>query len=56
MEEPGGLQSMGSQRLRHDLATKQEQQQITTTKIAINRPQPTKTKENYKKRKLLVSL
>ena len=54
-EEPDGLQSMGSQRLRHDLATKQEQQQITTTKIAINRPQPTKTKENYKKRKLLVS-
>ena len=23
-EEPGGLQSMGSQRVRHDLATKQE--------------------------------
>ena len=35
-EELGGLQSMESQRLRHDLATKQqEQQQITTTKIAI---------------------
>ena len=26
-EEPGGLQSMGSQRVGHDLATKQEQQQ-----------------------------
>ena len=26
MEEPGGLQSMGSQRVRHDLATKQQQQ------------------------------
>ena len=25
-EEPDGLQSMGSQRIRHDLATKQEQQ------------------------------
>ena len=25
MEEPGGLQSMGSQRVRHDLATKQPQ-------------------------------
>ena len=24
-EEPGGLQSMGSQRIRHDLATKQQQ-------------------------------
>ena len=24
MEEPGGLQSMGSQRVRHDLATKQQ--------------------------------
>ena len=25
-EEPGGLQSMGSQRVRHNLATKQKQQ------------------------------
>ena len=25
-EEPGGLQSMGSQRVRHDLATEQRQQ------------------------------
>ena len=25
-EEPGGLQSMGSQRVRHDLATKQQPQ------------------------------
>ena len=25
-EEPGGLQSMGSQRVRHHLATKQQQQ------------------------------
>ena len=24
-DEPGGLQSMGSQRVRHDLATKQQQ-------------------------------
>ena len=24
-EDPGGLQSMGSQRVRHDLATKQQQ-------------------------------
>ena len=27
-EEPGGLQSMGLQRVRHDLVTKQQQQQI----------------------------
>ena len=27
-EEPEGLQSMGSQRVRHNLATKQQQQQI----------------------------
>ena len=26
IEEPGGLQSMGSQRIRHDLVTKQQQQ------------------------------
>ena len=26
-EEPGGLQSMGSQRVRNNLATKQQQQQ-----------------------------
>ena len=26
-EEPGGLQSLGSQRVRYDLATKQNQQQ-----------------------------
>ena len=26
MEEPGGLQSMGSQRVLHDLETKQQQQ------------------------------
>ena len=25
-EEPGGLQSMGSQRVRHDLATEQQQE------------------------------
>ena len=25
-EDPSGLQSMGSQRVRHDLATKQQQQ------------------------------
>ena len=27
-EESGGLQSMGSQRVRHDLATQQQQQNI----------------------------
>ena len=27
-EEPGGLQSMSSQRVRHDLVTTQQQQQI----------------------------
>ena len=29
-EEPGGLQSMGSQRVRHDSVTKQQQQQVLT--------------------------
>ena len=29
-EEPGGLQSMGSQRVGHDLATKQQRQQQKT--------------------------
>ena len=28
-EEPGGLQSMGLQRVRHDLASKQQQQKCT---------------------------
>ena len=28
MEEPGGLQSVGSQRVRHDLATKQQWTQL----------------------------
>ena len=32
-EEPGGLQSMGSQRVRHNLATKQQQ----NLKYAINK-------------------
>ena len=27
-EKPGGLQSMGSQRVTHDLATKQQKQQL----------------------------
>ena len=35
-EEPGGLQSMGSQRVRHDLVTTQQQQQI----IPISRGLP----------------
>ena len=29
MEEPGGLQSMGSQRVGHDLVTKQQQQRAS---------------------------
>ena len=28
-EEPGGLQSMGLQRVGHDLVTKQQQQHVT---------------------------
>ena len=32
-EEPGGLESMGSQRVRNDLETKQQQQQHTHTHI-----------------------
>ena len=28
VEEPGGLQSMGLQRVRHDLVTKQNQQHV----------------------------
>ena len=31
-EEPGGLQSMGSQRVRHNLATKQQQLQLMNDK------------------------
>ena len=35
-EEPGGLQSMGSQRVRHNLATKQQQlQRIDKTEISL---------------------
>ena len=30
-EEPGGLQSMGSQRVRHDLVTQQQHSDSTTT-------------------------
>ena len=32
-EEPGGLQSMGSQKGRHDLATKQQEQLTDSTSI-----------------------
>ena len=37
-QEPGGLQSKGSQRVRHDLETKQQQQQNywSSPKIKIN--------------------
>ena len=34
-EKPGGLQSMGSRRTGHDLATKQQQQQIYNIKLTI---------------------
>ena len=34
-EEPGGLQSMGSQRVGRDLATKQQQQQQGTGEFRI---------------------
>ena len=34
-EEPGGLQSTGSQRARHDLVTKQQQLQQQTTHIQV---------------------
>ena len=33
MEEPGGLQSMGSQRVGHDLATEQEQTDLSSKRI-----------------------
>ena len=32
-EEPGGLQSMGSQRVRHDLATKQQLSALEITQV-----------------------
>ena len=32
-EEPGGLQSMGSQRVGHDLATEQQQQEYLNPRI-----------------------
>ena len=35
-EEPGGLQSMGSQRVRYDLVTNQQQSLYTTNQIFIN--------------------
>ena len=34
-EEPGGLQSMSSQRARHDLATKQQQQFPITSFLSL---------------------
>ena len=34
-EEPGGLQFMGSQRVGHDLVTKQKQQPLYSTEIPI---------------------
>ena len=34
-EEPDGLQSMGSQRARHDLATKQQQQFRITSFLSL---------------------
>ena len=34
-EEPGGLQSMVSQRARHDLATKEQLQRIDKTEISL---------------------
>ena len=34
-EEPGGLQSMGSQRVGHDLATKQQQQQQKYCSLSV---------------------
>ena len=33
IEEPGGLQSTGSQKLRHDLVTKQQQQRSKDTAL-----------------------
>ena len=35
-EEPGGLQSMGSQRVGHDLATEQQQMQIWQEKDELS--------------------
>ena len=35
MEEPGGLQSMGSLRVRHDLATKQEQKSMYYINVTL---------------------
>ena len=35
-EKPGGLQSMGSQRVRHGLVTKQQQQQYSTVYMYHN--------------------
>ena len=35
-EEPGELQSMGSQRVGHDLATKQQQQQFSSVQSVMS--------------------
>jgi len=38
-EEPGELQSIGSQRVRHDLATKQQFTKVSATSPEASRPQ-----------------
>ena len=35
-EEPGGLQSMGSQRIGHNLANKQQQQQVPLRLVEVS--------------------
>ena len=49
IEEPGGLQSMGSKRLRHDLVTKQQQQQLTQAGTLREHWAPPGKAHNYNK-------
>ena len=42
IEEPGGLQSMGSQRVRHDLSAKQQEQDTNLFIIQMKKPRPKK--------------
>ena len=47
-EEPGGLQSMGSQRVRHDLGTKQQAQSVFRPYLCLFHLHPTSLQESLR--------
>ena len=49
MEEPGGLQSTGSQRVRHRLATKQQYVRVSLEHAVWGKKDEDKEKENVRK-------